>query len=264
MVGTELITDSEPTPIQDGWRSFRLCVARQKRVVMMPFETVTLEGRDAVIDGVAATLPSLVSGAVPSMRRKLEKQLRDFADGTEDPNKLLEKAPAAIRQLMRIRVVIDPQDHPPESDLLDEFDIKLPSTDKAVPQQAEDGTVTQLSLEVDVELLASRSQRIQVWLEPTVGCYLPTISVAPSSIYVTGRLRVWWDTSSGALQAGFVRPPVVSFTGDARAVGCQACPISGLLTRVLASTLANNDVEHPFAVPFKAPIALRLVNATAH
>ena len=150
----------------------------------------------AAIDALAATLPAVVKAASGPTQKQLEDRLRAWADGSEDPNALLQ---GVASKLFRVRVVISPLQgaEPPKGSkwpLFSRFELRLPAVDKAVPQVTDTGAVTQLSLEADVEVVAERAQRIEIWLQGA-GC-LPTISIEPAFFRLVGRLLVYWDTSN--------------------------------------------------------------------
>jgi len=121
--------------------------------------------------------------------------------------------------------------------------------------------VTQLSLEADVEVVAERAQRIEIWLQGA-GC-LPTISIEPAFFRLVGRLLVYWDTSNGVLKAAFLGDPSITFTGAVSARGCPACPISSAVSRLASQQLGMLDRRSPFQAPFDAPLPLRFINLSA-
>ena len=84
--------------------------------------------------------------------------------------------------------------------------------------------------------------------------------VEPIFFKLIGKLKVWWDTSSGLLQASFLRKPMIELTLPLALRSCACCSISGRLQAIGENALSKLDLNHPFTVPFKAPAALRFAN----
>jgi len=260
--------DEPPSVASELWDSMAGCCTRNfVRPALMPFDVASVEARNQAIEALAASLPPAIEMASEPTKHKLEEALRAFANGTKNPNAALS---GLAKQLVKLRVVISPllPEGSPEpsqyiaapTPLLSKFKMRITHSGKAMPQMTESGKLTQLSLEIDLDLLAERAQRIQIWAN-LLGSG-PTFVVEPAHFTLVGKLRVWWDTSSGILQAGFLAKPKISFTGTVSARGCRVFGIPTTVAAIAERQLSYLDTAHPFTVPFKAPLPLRFINLT--